>query len=125
VRQRGDFNGEWDGGRLAQVASNLITNALQYGEPGHPVAVELDGTQPDSVELIVANAGSIPRELLPVIFDPFRGRSDPGRRSDGLGLGLYIVRQLVEAHEGRVDVTSNASDGTRFIVRLPRQPSPE
>jgi two-component system sensor histidine kinase/response regulator len=125
VRQRGDFNGQWDAGRLAQVASNLITNALQYGEAGQPVVVELDGTRQNSVELVVANAGSIPRELLPVIFDPFRGRSDPGRSNDGLGLGLYIVQQLVEAHEGSVDVTSNASEGTRFTVRLPRQPSPE
>ncbi len=123
--QHGDFNGQWDSGRLAQVASNLITNALQYGEPSAPVSVELDGTQPDSVDLVVANGGSIPPELLPAIFDPFRGRSEPGRRSEGLGLGLYIVSQLVEAHEGRVGVTSSPAEGTRFTVWLPRRPSPD
>jgi signal transduction histidine kinase len=124
MRQLGHFNGEWDAGRLAQVASNLISNALQYGDPGQPVIVELDGTRDDSVEMIVANAGSIPKDLLPQIFDPFRGRSEPGRRSEGLGLGLYIVKHLVVAHEGRVDVASNPGERTRFTVRLPRRPSP-
>ena len=125
LRQQGHFNGQWDAGRLAQVASNLIANALQYGEPQEPVIVELDGTQDDSVELIVSNAGNIPKELLPQIFDPFRGRSEPSRRSEGLGLGLYIVKELVEAHEGRVEVSSNPGERTRFNVRLPRRPSPD
>lgn len=122
VRQQGsDFGGEWDGGRLAQVASNLISNALQYGDPAEPVCVELDGRDPEWVEMVVSNAGNIPAELLPHLFDPFRGRSGPGRRSDGLGLGLYIVKELVVAHEGRVDVTSNPGDRTRFTIRLPRR----
>jgi two-component system, sensor histidine kinase and response regulator len=125
IRQQGQFTGEWDAGRLAQVASNLISNALQYGDPSEPVIVELDGTREDSVEMVVSNVGSIPKDLLPQIFDPFRGRSEPGRRGDGLGLGLYIVKQLVEAHEGRVDVTSNPGERTRFTVRLPRRPSPD
>lgn len=124
IRQQGHFDGQWDSGRLAQVASNLIANALQYGDPGEPVTVELEGTRDDSVEMVVANAGNIPRDLLPQIFDPFRGRSEPGRRSEGLGLGLYIVKELVAAHEGRVDVTSNPGERTRFTVMLPRQPSP-
>jgi signal transduction histidine kinase len=125
VRQQGHFSGEWDAGRLSQVASNLISNALQYGEASEPVIVELDGTRADSVELVVSNAGNIPPDVLPEIFDPFRGRSEPGRRSEGLGLGLYIVKQLVQAHEGRVDVTSNPGERTRFTVRLPRRPSPD
>jgi len=111
--------------RLAQVASNLIANALQYGDPKEPVLVEIDGTADDTVEMVVSNAGNIPREVLPQIFDPFRGRSEPSRRSEGLGLGLYIVKELVEAHEGRVDVTSNPGERTRFTVRLPRRPSPD
>ena len=125
MRQQGHFNGQWDAGRLAQVASNLIANALQYGDQSEPVIVEVDGTRDDSVELVVSNAGNIPKDLLPQIFDPFRGRSEPARRSEGLGLGLYIVKQLVEAHEGRVDVASNPGERTRFTVRLPRLPSPD
>jgi signal transduction histidine kinase len=125
IRQQGHFDGQWDSGRLAQVASNLISNAVQYGNPGEPVIVELEGTREDSVEMVVSNAGNIPKELLPQIFDPFRGRKEPGRRSEGLGLGLYIVKELVEAHEGRVDVTSNPGERTRFSVRLPRHPSPD
>ncbi|MEJ0038269.1 MAG: hybrid sensor histidine kinase/response regulator [Gammaproteobacteria bacterium] len=125
IHQQGHFNGQWDAGRLAQVASNLIANALQYGDPKEPVIVELDGTGETSVEMIVSNAGGIPRELLPQIFDPFRGRSEPSRRSEGLGLGLYIVKELVEAHEGRVGVSSNPGERTRFTVRLPRRPSPD
>jgi len=125
LRQQGHFNGQWDAGRLAQVASNLIANALQYGDPQEPVIVELEGTQDDTVEMIVSNAGNIPRELLPQIFDPFRGRSEPSRRSEGLGLGLYIVKELVEAHEGRVTVASNPGERTRFSVQLPRRPSPD
>jgi two-component system, sensor histidine kinase and response regulator len=122
MRQQGHFNGQWDAGRLAQVASNLISNALQYGDAKEPVLVELDGTREDDVEMVVSNAGNIPPDLLPQIFDPFRGRSEPGRRGDGLGLGLYIVKELVEAHEGRVDVSSKPGERTRFSVRLPRRP---
>jgi two-component system, sensor histidine kinase and response regulator len=125
MRQEGRFDGQWDSGRLAQVASNLISNALQYGDPIEPVLVELDGTREDSIEMVVSNAGNIPPDLLPQIFDPFRGRSGPGRRSEGLGLGLYIVKELVDAHEGRVDVSSIPGERTRFTVRLPRRASPD
>ncbi len=63
-------------------------------------------------------SGQIPKEILPVIFDPFRGRSEPGHRTEGLGLGLYIVRQIAEAHGGRVDVASNPGERTRFTVQV-------
>ena len=124
VQSQGTLNGDWDVGRLSQVASNLIANALQYGDAKEAVLVELDGTRDNDVTLVVSNAGSIPKDLLPVIFDPFRGRSEPTRRSEGLGLGLYIVRQIVEAHGGRVEVSSGAGERTRFTVLLPRQPPP-
>jgi signal transduction histidine kinase len=68
---------------------------------------------------VVGNPGTIPPQLLGEIFEPFRGRSDPGHRSGGLGLGLYIVQQLARAHGGDVAVTS-AAGMTRFTVTLPR-----
>ena len=125
VQSQGTLNGDWDVGRLSQVASNLIANALQYGDAKEAVLVELDGTRDNDVTLVVSNAGSIPKDLLPVIFDPFRGRSEPTRRSEGLGLGLYIVRQIVEAHGGRVEVSSGAGERTRFTVLLSPQPPPD
>ena len=115
----GDFTGEWDGDRLAQVASNLIGNALRHGDPSGPVRVRLDGRDAASVVFTVSNAGRIPETLLPHIFDPFRGRDEPSARGDGLGLGLYIVQQIVAAHRGSVEVASVHTE-TRFVVRLPR-----
>jgi len=119
-RQQGNLRGHWDAGRLAQVASNLIANACQYGDASEPVEVELDGSSVGEIILVVSNTGTIPKEILPVIFDPFRGRTEPTRRSEGLGLGLYIVRQIVEAHGGRVEARSNPGERTRFTVHLPR-----
>ncbi|MEO6898197.1 MAG: hybrid sensor histidine kinase/response regulator [Caldimonas sp.] len=119
-RAEGRFDGEWDGDRLAQVASNLIGNALRHGSDTSLVEVELDGRDPGQVVLSVSNDGEIPAELLPHIFDPFRGRDEPSSRGEGLGIGLYIVRQIVIAHRGDVAVDADEPGRTRFTVRLPR-----
>ncbi len=116
----GDFTGEWDSDRLAQVASNLIGNALRHGNANGVVRASLDGRDPAAVVFSVSNAGSIPAALLPHIFDPFRGRDEPSARGDGLGLGLYIVRQIVAAHRGEVEVSAGDGAHTTFVVRLPR-----
>ena len=118
---RGDFTGLWAAERIAQVASNLIGNALKHGDPTGPVEVQLDGTKQDEVILNVANRGSIPPELVDHLFDPFRGGQRPAGRSDGLGLGLYIVYQVVKAHGGGVEVTTGRDDRTVFRVSLPRR----
>ena len=78
VTADGDITGEWDADRLAQVASNLIGNALRHGHPDRPVEVVLDGTAAGQVRVDVSNAGTIPRELLPTIFDPFRRGASAG-----------------------------------------------
>jgi len=114
----GDFNGDWDPDRLTQVASNLIGNALQHGGTTAPVQVRLDGTRADIVTLSVTNAGRISPAVLPHIFDPFRGGERAIGRNDGLGLGLFIVQQIVQAHQGSVQVQSD--DATAFIVKVPR-----
>jgi signal transduction histidine kinase len=115
----GNLSGYCDPERIAQVASNLIGNALKHGRPAAPVHVRLDGTQDDSVTLVVKNGGVIPAGILPHLFDPFRGAQRQSGRGEGLGLGLYIVAQIVQAHDGRVDVETGA-DETGFYVRLPR-----
>jgi two-component system sensor histidine kinase/response regulator len=123
LRAQGDLNGEWDMERLAQVASNLIGNALQHGQDGEPVQIDLDGTQADVVVLSVKNSGRIAAETLPHIFDPFRrGEDEPGR-TGGLGLGLYIAQQIVHAHQGSVNVQSPDGAHTVFSVSIPRRAS--
>ena len=123
ITHEGDFAGRFDPERIAQVASNLIGNALKHGTPGRPVRVSLDGTQRDHVALIVRNGGIIPADILPHLFDPFRGSQRQSGRGEGLGLGLYIVSQIVQAHNGSVEVkTGDAEEAgeTAFYVRLPR-----
>jgi signal transduction histidine kinase len=126
---QGDLYGEWDEDRLTQVLSNLVGNALRHGDEA-PVQVELDGSHATSVRLSVRNGGEIPADVLPHIFDPFRsGRArveePPSRRAstrnEGLGLGLYIVREIVRAHGGQLQVES-AAGRTSFHVALPRAP---
>ena len=118
--QVGDGAGSWDGDRLAQVASNLIGNALRHGDASTPVQVRLDGSRLDDVEFTVANAGAIPAELLPHVFDPFRSGRHASGTTAGLGIGLYIVQQIVQSHGGQVAVESDAARGTVFRVVLPR-----
>lgn len=113
-----DVRGEWDGTRLEQLLSNLLGNAVQHGERGAPIRVELSCNEGEVV-LAVHNAGVITEAAVQDLFDPFRARSE-GRRSDGLGLGLYIVQQIALAHSGRVEVCSTPEHGTIFRVQLPR-----
>jgi len=120
-RSGADLQGEWDAERLAQAVANLVGNALQHGEPGGEVVLELDGRDASRLRLVVANAGRIPAELLPSLFDPFRGGERTRGRHQGLGLGLYIVQQIVQAHGGEVAVeVDEAGNRTVFTVTLPR-----
>ncbi|HVW67617.1 MAG TPA: hybrid sensor histidine kinase/response regulator [Steroidobacteraceae bacterium] len=121
TRQEGNSLGYWDADRLAQVTSNLIGNALEHGDQQDPITVRLNGLQRGTVVLSVTNTGVIPPEVLPHLFDPFRGGQRHIGRSEGLGLGLYIVQQIVLAHRGRVDVRTDERS-TTFVVEVPRQP---
>ena len=115
----GNLAGSWDAERIAQVASNLIGNALRHGVAESPVAIVADGND-RRVLLSVSNKGSIAAELLPHLFDPFRGtRERHSGRYGGLGLGLYIVQQIVIAHGGRIDVLTGTNDTTTFTVEFP------
>lgn len=124
----GDLDGQWDEIRLRQAISNLIGNALQHSDQKHPITVT---AKPDgqNILLTVHNGGPpLSPQSIPSLFEPFvRG---PGEepfertRSGSVGLGLYIVKQVIQAHGGRIDVESSQTDGTTFIVRLPRHATP-
>jgi signal transduction histidine kinase len=120
---RGDTRGIWDAERIAQVISNLLGNALQYGDRSQPVHIKVVGTA-DQALLSVHNSGTpIPANLLPHIFNPFKRAAERQVASSGLGLGLFIANEVARAHGGRIDVESN-DIGTTFTVRLPRKVSP-
>jgi signal transduction histidine kinase len=110
------------------VLSNLVANALQHSPPGTPVSVRLEGVE--SLQRVeVHNAGPpIPAALRSRLFEPFhRAESTAARppRAGGLGLGLYIVGQIIQAHGGTVEVSSTVEEGTSFVLVLPRSvPAP-
>jgi signal transduction histidine kinase len=116
----GNGRGAWDEGRLAQVVTNLVGNALQHSPPGTPVRVTSRG-EDGHVRLEVHNQGApIPAELLPTLFEPYQRGPESGAGRGSLGLGLFIARQIVLGHGGTLEVRSSAEDGTLFTVRLPR-----
>jgi signal transduction histidine kinase len=116
----------WDPERYAQVVTNLVQNALDYGDSTLPVKISLtaDG---ENVVLDVHNHGTpIPPHLRPHLFDPFRrAHTNEERPSAGLGLGLFIVECVATGHGGHVAVSSDEKDGTRFTVTLPRTGAPD
>jgi sigma-B regulation protein RsbU (phosphoserine phosphatase) len=123
VRCEGATQGKWDPDRLAQVLQNLVTNALKYSPDDSEVSVVTHG-EGGFVEIAVHNGGPpIPGEMLPSIFEPLRrGDNTGGVPGRSVGLGLYIVKELVEAHGGNVRVRSGEAEGTTFTVRLPLEP---
>ncbi len=115
---QGDDLGVLDAHRVEQVAVNLVRNALDHGSRDAPVEVSVRGL-PGEIVLEVRNGGPpISAEDLPGLFEPFRRGKQDG---DGLGLGLFIVKEVVRAHGGSIDVLSDPS-GTAFAARLPRSP---
>ena len=123
VRLEGDGRGEWDPDRLDQVIQNLVTNALKYSPDGTPVSVETHIEDAGLVMSVHNRGPPIPPERLSKIFDPFqRATVEVDKTGSSMGLGLYIVKQVVGAHGGTVMVESTADAGTTFTVRLPRAP---
>lgn len=119
LTETGDLGGVWDVDRLAQVVSNLVGNAVQHGTRGEPVRIDVDGTDVALVRVRVHNAGSIPAHALPRLFEPFTHAPTKASRS-GLGLGLFIVREIARAHGGEIHVRCE-DDCSTFEVTLPRK----
>lgn len=122
LEQRGDGQGEWDADRLAQVVTNLLRNALTYSPANTPVRVVSEGAD-GTVTLRVHNEGPpIPAEKLSQLFEPMQRATADGGEQRNIGLGLFIVKAVVEAHRGTVEARSTMEDGTLFTVSLPRIP---
>ncbi|WIG94617.1 PAS domain-containing protein [Myxococcus sp. SDU36] len=119
---RGDGHGLWDADRLAQVITNLVNNALSYSPEHCPVRIRTQGLRDDVLLTVHNSGGPIAPELRTCLFEPMKRPERKGARG-GLGLGLFIVKHIVDAHGGVVRVHSTEQEGTTFQARLPRQPA--
>jgi signal transduction histidine kinase len=108
-----------DVGRIQQLASNLLSNALTHGAPTSPVTFNVLADDRELVIKVWNDGEPIPPESLGKIFSRFWRRSTSANR-DGLGLGLHICSEIVRAHGGHLSVTSSKEAGTQFIARIPR-----
>ena len=124
----GDMEVVWDRARISQAFGNLITNAIDHGSAEEPIVVTVRVQNDDEIIWTVQNAGEIISSAqLRTIFDPakrFALRPASERKladKINLGLGLYITREIIVAHGGRIEITSTQAAGTIFTVRLPRK----
>lgn len=123
LESAGDFQGSWDEGRMGQLLSNLLGNALLYGAPDSDITTRMWST-PEHVSFSVHNRGTpiAPAEMERIFRPLERGPQPEGERQErtGLGLGLYICREIVRSHGGTLLLDSSAEAGTTFTVTLPR-----
>jgi signal transduction histidine kinase len=114
----GDVEGSWDADRVAQAITNLVINAVEHstGE----VTIDVVGGAGE-VTVTVSNDGAFPEALRGSLFQAFRKGDESGR---GLGLGLFIVREIAVAHRGRVELVTTGANKTRFTLSLPRVTPP-
>ena len=119
----GSFDGNWDEQRIAQVFSNLLGNAVQHGALNSPIEVSLTSSKKE-VNIKITNQGKpIPASKISHIFEPLvrhvENENADYSQKTSLGLGLYIVKKIVLAHNGKVNVSSTEKEGTTFDVTLP------
>ena len=121
LRLSGPGDGLWDLDRIAQVVTNLVTNALRYGDAEAPVSIRASGG-PQEVLIAVHNHGRpLPASLMERLFQPLqRGDNVPGE-ARSIGLGLFISQQIATAHQGQVAVDCSETEGTTFTLTLPRR----
>ncbi len=104
--------------RLERILLNLLTNAQKYSEPGAFIIIRAEHTDTRIVIAVIDRGPGIPPHALPHLFERFY-RAPDGRKADGIGLGLYISRLLVEAHGGAIRAESTPGEGSVFTVTLP------
>lgn len=127
MRAEGHLTGAWDGQRMGQAFSNLISNAIQHSTPETTIRVSISGMSDEVVYEVNNDAEVFSPTKLRTLFDPIKrfairpASERVGARMQNLGLGLYVVKEIISAHDGEISVTSNTEDGVTFTVRLPRQ----
>ena len=124
---QGQLTGSWDGQRMGQAFSNLLSNAVQHSTPGSAIKVFISGLAEEVIYEVQNEAEVISPIILRTLFDPIKrfairpASERVGTRMQNLGLGLYVVKEIVSAHNGSISVSSSADAGVSFKVRLPRQ----
>lgn len=113
-----DAWGEWDPVRMEQVITNLLTNALRYGK-SKPVRIRLNADDSGILFSVKDEGIGIAADALKTIFDPFE-RVTSASKTKGLGLGLYITKQIVQQHGGKIWAESEPGKGSTFFVQIPR-----
>lgn len=107
-----------DPDRIAQLISNLLGNAIFHGEPGGTIRIHARDAGPNLLVSVTNRGGQIPQEIQTQLFEPFE-RAEPGSSQNGLGLGLYICKQIADGHNGDIEVESDG-DETTFTLKMPR-----
>lgn len=119
----GPVEGDWDPLRLRQVINNLTANALRHGQPGGPVKLTVSA-KGNTASLAINNQGPpIPEHLQEMIFNGMfskKSKDRPVKKESSYGLGLYIVREIVNKHDGKIELESTEKKGTTFTICLPR-----
>ena len=114
-----EFTGNWDSFRLEQVINNLFTNAIRYGM-GNPITVKLISFPNKIIFSVIDKGIGIGGESQKLIFEQFERAEMVNSKIEGMGLGLYITRKIIEGHNGKISVTSTEGEGATFTVELPR-----
>ncbi len=110
----------FDRGRVLQVASILLDNAVKYTQEGGSIVVRVGEDDGWAILEVFDTGTGIPEDELPLIFERFH-RVDPARTEGGAGLGLSIARQIAESHGGRIEAKSTPGEGSAFTLFLPRK----
>lgn len=118
IHAKSSVVGKWDKVRIEQVITNLVSNAIKYGE-SRPIEIKIFKTG-DQGKLIIKDEGiGIPTQEQKVVFDLFKQASEPKEYKKGLGVGLFVTSQIVKIHGGRIKVFSIPKQGTSFTIELP------
>jgi signal transduction histidine kinase len=105
--------------RIEQVVANLVSNALKYSPPDTPVDVDVEVRGGEAVIRVTDRGPGLTADDQARLFEPFRRVGPAAREVPGIGLGLFVVRRIVTAHGGRIEVESERGHGARFVVYLP------